>query len=176
MKELQNEPLTDYQKQVLKFNASKNAILQYAGMKEEKVISMHESINLAKLDMLKSQTMIKADDAVIDAAEDEIFGMLIADGKEKLDEDAKETQEKADDASQKREEREEKIEENRQERKEQEEILSKDADADKLEQNLSLQKQTDNNITDVQKNIQRMIKEKGLVNEDIKGIEIDLNF
>lgn len=71
---------------------------------------------------------------------------------------------------------EEKIEENRQERKEQEEILSKDADADKLEQNLSLQKQTDNNITDVQKNIQRMIKEKGLVNEDIKGIEIDLNF
>ncbi|MBS1338806.1 MAG: hypothetical protein HP047_06095, partial [Lachnospira sp.] len=179
LKELQNEPLTDYQKQVLKFNASKNAILQYAGMKEEKVISMHESINLAKLDMLKSQTMIKADDAadaVIDAAEDEIFGMLIADGKEKLDEDAKETQEKADDASQKREEREEKIEENRQERKEQEEILSKDADADKLEQNLSLQKQTDNNITDVQKNIQRMIKEKGLVNEDIKGIEIDLNF
>ena len=170
LKELQNEPLTDYQKQVLKFNASKNAILQYAGMKEEKVISMHESINLAKLDMLKSQTMIKADDAadaVIDAAED---------GKEKLDEDAKETQEKADDASQKREEREEKIEENRQERKEQEEILSKDADADKLEQNLSLQKQTDNNITDVQKNIQRMIKEKGLVNEDIKGIEIDLNF
>jgi len=102
--------------------------------------------------------------------------MLIADGKKKLDEDAKETQEKADDASQKREEREEKIEENRQERKEQEEILSKDADADKLEQNLSLQKQTDNNITDVQKNIQRMIKEKGLVNEDIKGIEIDLNF
>lgn len=179
LKELQNEPLTDYQKQVLKFNASKNAILQDAGMKEEKVISMHESINLAKLDMLKSQTMIKADDvadAVIDAAEDEIFGMLIADGKEKLDEDAKETQEKADDASQKREEREEKIEENRQERKEQEEILSKDADADKLEQNLSLQKQTDNNITDVQKNIQRMIKEKGLVNEDIKGIEIDLNF
>ena len=168
LKELQNEPLTDYQKQVLKFNASKNAILQDAGMKEEKVISMHESINLAKLDMLKSQTMIKA--------EDEIFGMLIADGKEKLDEDAKETQEKADDASQKREEREEKIEENRQERKEQEEILSKDADADKLEQNLSLQKQTDNNITDVQKNIQRMIKEKGLVNEDIKGIEIDLNF
>ena len=56
------------------------------------------------------------------------------------------------------------------------EILSKDADADKLEHNLSLQKQTDNNITDVQKNIQRMIKEKGLVNEDIKGIEIDLNF
>ena len=99
LKELQNEPLTDYQKQVLKFNASKNAILQDAGMKEEKVISMHESINLAKLDMLKSQTMIKADDAadaVIDAAEDEIFGMLIADGKEKLDEDAKETQEKAD--------------------------------------------------------------------------------
>lgn len=30
LKELQNEPLTDYQKQVLKFNASKNAILQYA--------------------------------------------------------------------------------------------------------------------------------------------------
>lgn len=179
LKELQNESLTDYQKHVLKLNASKNAILQDAGMKEEKVISMHESINLAKLDMLKSQTMIKADDAadaVIDAAEDEIFGMLIADGKEKLDEDAKETQEKADEAAEKREEREEKIEENRQERKEQEEILSKDADADKLEQNLSLQKQTDNNITDVQKNIQRMIKEKGLVNEDIKGIEIDLNF
>ena len=86
--------------------------------------------------------------------------MLIADGKEKLDEDAKETQEKADDASQNVKNVKKKIEENRQERKEQEEILSKDADADKLEQNLSLQKQTDNNITDVQKNIQRMIKRK----------------
>ena len=46
----------------------------FAGCRHErrKVISMHESINLAKLDMLKSQTMIKADDAadaVIDAAE-----------------------------------------------------------------------------------------------------------
>ena len=84
--------------------------------------------------------------------------------------------EKADDPYHKRKEREETIEATRKERKQQDAILSKDADADKLEQNLSLQKQTDNNITDVQKNIQRMIKEKGLVNEDIKGIEIDLNF
>ena len=48
--------------------------------------------------------------------------------------------------------------------------------ADQLEQDVSMQKQNTSKMDEAQKNIQKILKEKNLVNEDLKGIEIDLNF
>ena len=36
--------------------------------------------------------------------------------------------------------------------------------------------QSDNQVNHAQKQIQKILKENHLVNEDLKGIEIDLNF
>lgn len=43
-------------------------------------------------------------------------------------------------------------------------------------QDVSMQKQNTSKMDEAQKNIQKILKEKNLVNEDLKGIEIDLNF
>ena len=41
---------------------------------------------------------------------------------------------------------------------------------------MNLKKQTTDNIKDAQDKIQKLMKENNMTNEDIKGIEIDLNF
>ena len=68
------------------------------------------------------------------------------------------------------------IEEAQEKRKNQEEIIEGQQNADQLEQDVSMQKQNTSKMDEAQKNIQKILKEKNLVNEDLKGIEIDLNF
>ena len=56
------------------------------------------SINNAKLEQLKSQDMLKAGDAadsIIEAADKDIFGMLVNEGKQNIDDNMKEQQEEA---------------------------------------------------------------------------------
>lgn len=75
--------------------------------------------------------------------------MLIQEDRDHIDEDAKE---------------------------EQEELLQKQTKSDQMEQKLSVQNQSDNQVNHAQKQIQKILKENHLVNEDLKGIEINLNF
>ena len=61
-------------------------------------------------------------------------------------------------------------------RKEQEEIIEGQAEADKLEMNASVKGNDIDHVTEAQKQIVRIMKDNKLLNEDIKGIDIDLNF
>ena len=79
-------------------------------------------------------------------------------------------------AQKKQEEQQEKIDEKRKERKEQEEIIEGQAEADKLEMNASVKGNDIDHVTEAQKQIVRIMKDNKLLNEDIKGIDIDLNF
>ena len=83
---------------------------------------------------------------------------------------------KAEEAADKKEEQDKQIEEAQEKRKNQEEIIEGQQNADQLEQDVSMQKQNISKMDEAQKNIQKILKEKNLVNEDLKGIEIDLNF
>ena len=72
LKELQNEPLTEYQKKALMINSSKDAIRSQIDQNDLKAMNKTMSINNAKLEQLKSQDMLKAGDAadsIIEAAE-----------------------------------------------------------------------------------------------------------
>ena len=82
----------------------------------------------------------------------------------------------AEEAADKKEEQDKQIEEAQEKRKNQEEIIEGQQNADQLEQDVSMQKQNTSKMDEAQKNIQKILKEKNLVNEDLKGIEIDLNF
>ena len=79
-------------------------------------------------------------------------------------------------AADRKEEQDKQIEEAQEKRKNQEEIIEGQQNADQLEQDVSMQKQNTSKMDEAQKNIQKILKEKNLVNEDLKGIEIDLNF
>ena len=61
-------------------------------------------------------------------------------------------------------------------RKEQEEIIEGQAEADKLEMNASVKGNDIDHVTEAQKQIVRIMKDNKMLNEDIKGIDIDLNF
>ena len=76
----------------------------------------------------------------------------------------------------KQEEQQEKIDEKRKERKEQEEIIEGQAEADKLEMNANIRSNDVDHVTEAQKQIVRIMKDNKMLNEDIKGIDIDLNF
>ena len=164
LKELQNAPLTEYQKKVLNLNSMKGQVSVEADRKQFEVNALTASISDATLEQLKSRDMEKASDAadeIMDSANKEILGMLIEEGKNNADEKVEEEKEKA---------------EEKEKRKNQEEIIEGQQNADQLEQDVSMQKQNTSKMDEAQKNIQKILKEKNLVNEDLKGIEIDLNF
>ena len=107
LKELANEPRTEYQKQVLSLNGKKAALQSDADLMQQQIMVLTQNQSDAKVDQLKSQDMLKAGDAAEEiqkAASDEIVGMVIADAKEKLD---KELEEKKEEAEKKTEEKEE---------------------------------------------------------------------
>ena len=179
LKELQNTPLTEYKETVLKLKSSQLHFKDEIGQKELKIACTTASIALAEIDRDKSQEMLKAQDSadqIIGAVEGEVKNLLVAEGKDNIDDKAEGNKEKADEAEKKQEEQQEKIDEKRKERKEQEEIIEGQAEADKLEMNASVKGNDIDHVTEAQKQIVRIMKDNKMLNEDIKGIDIDLNF
>lgn len=143
LKELQNTPLTEYQKKSLELNGVQNAIGVEIQKGENSLIAMNAAISDAKLEQVKSQVMLKSQDAagqILDAANKDIIGMLVDEAKEHIDNTFEEEEEKAEEIKEKREE------------------------------------QTVDHVMEVQKNLYKMMKDNYLINEDLMGIEIDLNF
>ena len=179
LKELQNTPLTEYQEKVLKLNSSQIHYKDEIGQKELKIACTTASIALAEIDRDKSQEMLKAQDSadqIIGAVEGEVKNLLVNEGKDNIDDKVEENKEKADEAEKKQEEQQEKIDEKRKERKEQEEIIEGQAEADKLEMNANISSIYVVHVTVALKQIVRIMKDNKMLNEDIKGIDIDLNF
>ena len=64
----------------------------------------------------------------------------------------------------------------RKERKEQQKSIEGQAETDKLEISAGIRDNDVDYVTEAQQQIVRIMKENKLINEDIKGIEIDLDF
>lgn len=97
LKELQDQPLTEYQKKALMANAGKDSIYTEIDRNQTKAMCLTMSINDAKAEQLKSQDMIKASeaaDSIIEAAEKDIYGSLINEGKNNIDDKMEENKEK----------------------------------------------------------------------------------
>ena len=179
LKELANEPRTEYQKQVLSLNGKKAALQSDADLMQQQIMVLTQNQSDAKVDQLKSQDMLKAGDAAEEiqkAASDEIVGMVIADAKEKLDKELEEKKEEAEKKTEEKEEQDERIEKAKEERKEDREMIEGDLDAEKLQADASLQKQSVTQSEETTQRINQIMKKNHLINEDLKGIEIDVNF
>lgn len=179
LKELANEPRTEYQKQVLSLNGKKAALQSDADLMQQQIMVLTQNQSDAKVDQLKSQDMLKAGDAAEEiqkAASDEIVGMVIADAKEKLDKELEEKKEEAEKKAEEKEEQDERIEKAKEERKEDREMIEGDLDAEKLQADASFQKQSVTQSEETTQRINQIMKKNHLINEDLKGIEIDVNF
>lgn len=135
---------------------------------EQEIIVENAVIRGTRLERLKKSPMLEAAEQaeeIMDAASDEIIGMVTEDAKEHLDEEQAEREEQAEAIKEKRQEQEE-ILEKRQERKEEMEELTEALPVDEI---LKLE----NARTDVQQEIQNIVDKMKLIAEDIKGSMVD---
>lgn len=179
LEELQSMSRTQYQVDVLKLN-------EEAGQEKLNILKMDwernnlkRSIVNDKIDQAKSQDMLNANEAkeqIMDAASKDIVNLLVQESKDNIDEKVEEDQKKAEEAEEKQEEQQERIDKTKENRKDQEEIIEGELKSDKLEMEASLKQQGTGEMEHAQKNIQKILKENKLINEDLKGIEIDFGF
>ena len=128
-------------------------------------------IRQTKIERLKSNPMGEARDqadAVIDAANDEIMGMLIDEGREHIDEKQEEEKKKAEAAEEKKQELEEKLEARKEDRKEQEKLTQ-----DIVEASQELNGGSTDSVTQAQQEIRDMMNRLKLVEDDVKGAAVD---
>ena len=127
-------------------------------------------IRQTKIERLKSNPMGEAldqADAVMEAASDEIMGMLIAEGRDHIDEKQEEEKKKAEEAAEKKQELEEKLEARKEDRKEQEQLTQ-----DIVEAAQKLNGGTDS-VAQAQQEIKDMMAKLKLVEDDVKGAAVD---
>lgn len=100
---------------------------------------------------------------ILEAAGDEIMGMLVEEGKDFMDEAEKEQEEKAEKLAEKQEEMEEFIEDAKEKRKEREEMVELTENAVTMEQ---IQQEVKTEIANI-------VDKMKLVAEDVKGVTVD---
>ncbi len=162
--------LTEYQKRSLEMK-------EYSDYYEKQIHEMQTQIKeedmmlrSAKLERLKSSPMVKAEkqaDAVMEAAGEEIIGMLIEEAKEKIDEDLEEKKEAAEKVQEEKEQQEAVQEKAKEKRKEQEELT------EVITESVQQMQGNDNQMDELQEEVDKVLDKLKLLQEDLKGAAID---
>ncbi len=172
LEEIEAAGLTEYQKQALEMESYKSPYQKEIDEANKQILEESAIIKGVRLERLKSPPMVAASkeaDAIIDAAEDEIMGMLIKEGKDYIDELHKEEEEAAKKKAEEEEEKEEQLEEIREDKEEQQERIEKKKTEVLTEQVLDL----DEVQTNVKAEVENIVDKMNLVIEDIKGSVVD---
>lgn len=138
---------------------------------ENELTSENAVIRQTKIERLKSNPMGEARDqadAVMDVANDEIMGMLIAEGRDHIDEKQEEEKKKAEAAKEKKQEEEEKLEARKEDRKEQEKLTENIVEAAQ-----QLNGGGTDSVAQAQQEIRDMMAKMKLVEDDVKGASVD---
>jgi hypothetical protein len=178
LKELQNEPLTEYQKRALELDNVKNGMDTEVQRIDMKLEALNMNILAARNEQAASQEMQDAQDMagqILNAAERDVVLETINEAKETIDERRDESEEKAEEAEEKKAETDAADAKTKEER-DNENIVKGESESDALELNQKLNSQSTDNVAEAQKQIAQIMKQNNLINEDIKGIDIDLNF
>lgn len=179
LKELQSIPMTQYQKESLALNGIANELKQEMSQNVNSIQQLTEAVRDDKNRQLGSQNMLNAQEAaneILEAANEEIMGMLLQEGKDHIDETMEEEKKKAEEAAEKKEEEEEKLEKAKQKREDMEEIVEGELDMVELGLAQKVQNDADRQAKALQKQLHKIIQSNHLTEDDLKGIEIDFDF
>ncbi len=189
--QIKQKGMTPFQKEMLEMDGAEE-IYQTKIEKNSLAIKMGNlSLSAMESEQLKQNPMVEAGkqaDAVMEAANKEIIGELYAEGKKKLDEEKEKLQEIADEKKEEEEKKEE-LETEREEREEKEEELIHDIQENNLDA-IELQtaaKDTESSeemagnfqsdqIQELQKKMEAIQKKLKLLEEDMKGMAVDVSF
>ncbi len=162
---------TEYQKHSLELYKTASVYKQEIEKAKEGIGKESAAINSTKQGRLKKAPMVKAAqnaEKVLDAARDEIIGMLYDEAKDHIDEEMEEKKEAADKKAEKEEEEEEKIEKRKEEKEKKEEFI------EEISEDVTTLLDADNIMDDVQREIKKILEEMKLLGEDMKGAAVDI--
>ncbi|MCM1541830.1 MAG: hypothetical protein NC121_11265 [Blautia sp.] len=137
---------------------------------ESQVMQENGTIRAIRRERLKHHTMVDAQEQaedIMDAARDEIMGLVLDEGRDHIDEETEKREEQAEEIREEKEEQEEFIENQKERREEEEELLENMP----VKEMLSLDKVQ----SDVQQEVQEILDKMKLIAEDIKGAVVDKN-
>lgn len=134
------------------------------------------TIRLIGIERLKQHAMVDAEVAkekILEAASKEIYGMLVDDAREKIDEKAEEIKEDVEKKEEKKEEEEERIEAAKDSKAEAQAIAEEiHAKVEELSEQMS---ESDKVMQDVQQVAQKVMQAQKLLEEELKGLMVDLD-
>lgn len=195
LKELESEPLTEYQQRCLEMEGDKSVFNDRARHAESRIKAYDNAVRSIKQERLKHHEMLDAQenaDKVMEQASKDIQGLIVGEAKDHVDEVQEEQREEAKEKAEEKEEQEEKIE-LRQEQKElmearieavreesheaQEAQRRQEKDAREEAELLGDMADAGLNVAGandaVKAEIKDMLNKLKLVEADIKGIEVD---
>ncbi len=163
--------LTEYQKLALDAdNDIWNARIEI-NQDKEMVRAYNSAIKDIKLESLKDQSMMKAQkgkDEIMQAASKDVISSLVRDAVENITEEQEQVKEDAEEKAEKQAEEKEKAEKREEEKKERE-ILEGEAELERL----NSQYVSSDSQAQVNSEIQNILNKLSLLEEDIKGVEVN---
>lgn len=135
---------------------------------ESQIMQDNAVVAGTRLERLKHDPMVGAQEEaadIMDAARDEIIGMIREEGRDHVDEETEKREEQAKDIKEEKEEKEAFIEEQKENRREEEKLLEEMP----TEEMVTL----DRMQSDVRQEVQNIIDKMKLLEEDIKGAVVD---
>lgn len=179
--EIDKQGKTEYQRMSLEMDASGAPYRET--IKESKKVAMEENIIIREIGLarLKSSPMVEASnqaEEVMKAANKEIIGMIMEDGKDTADEKIEEVKEEQDKVEEEQEQKEEQIEEIQRKSEEMEEAVAQRREENKdgvelpeipMDRLLEL----DSIKTEVKQEVNNMLNEMKVLTEELKGSVVD---
>ncbi len=167
---------TKYQEDMMILDGIQKEFEDKIAKNQKKIIEENAIVRGMKIERLKSHDMVDAKDRgdqLIAAANKEIVGMLVEEGKQKIDNEAEEKMQEARERKEEKKELEEKIEAAKAERaRPKEEEHEEMYELDSVLQDVK-KVQTRENLPDVKKSMEQIVNELKLTAEDIKGAVVD---
>lgn len=158
----------EYLSEKLNLSQEENTYQQKIADHESEIFSENAIVRGTRRELLKDQSMGKAwnqADAIVDAAGDEIIGMVMDTAREHIDEEAEKREEQAEAIKEEKEEQEEILKK----REEREEQLEELVESVPVEEMISMDKLQD----EVKQEVQEIMDKMKLISEDLKGAMVD---
>lgn len=168
--ELQSGELSEYMRRGMELNQYSWECAAAAYDMQKQIVTENAVIRGIREEGRKHHSMVDAKaeaDKVMEAARDEIIGLVMDEAKDHIDEEQESREEEAEEIKEKREEQEELLEE----RKEKEEEL------EELMEDMPIEEMADlkNAQAQIRQEVQDVVNKMHLVAEDIKGAMVDAN-
>jgi len=188
LEKIHEKGITGYQNDMLELDEEQKVYEKNLASGEAGIKSVIASISDTKIERLKTAPMLKAQqeaDEIMEAANKEIYGELINEGKEHIEEKMKEEKEQAEKRAEEKEEQEEKeeaVEERKAEMeqfiegtKQQSEAKKEELPSELDQEQMAAYNDPNNSEMESAKEIAEILDELKLIQEDIKGAAVDTN-